>query len=67
MSDGSSGFAAARERRSMDGWSPTPARLQELVRRRDKKERTGRKVPPRYWRDCEHFLKKTRVFLKLFN
>ena len=52
---------------SLTGWrtsscsSPTPASLQEIVRRRDKKERTGSKAPPRYWRDRERTLKKTTV------
>ena len=44
--------------------SPTPASLQEIVRRRDKEEGTGSKAPPRHWRDRHRVLKKTTVALK---
>ena len=52
---------------SLTGWrtsscsSPTSASLQEIVQRRDKKEGTGSKAPPRYWRDRRRALKKTTV------
>ena len=53
---------------SLTGWrtsscsSPTPATFQAFVRRRDKREGTGSKAPPRHYRDRQQVLKKTTVF-----
>ena len=54
-------LASVTGRRTSSSSSPTSARLQGIVWRRNKVEGTGSKAPTRHCRDRQHVLKKTTV------